>query len=86
MSVAEFDVVEEVVTVNQVELEVAVNVVGAVLFRLTVWETGVATPTVCERIKEAGVAVKVVVALFCTVKVTGKLIVVVPPVMAMEPE
>ena len=84
--VAEFGVFVADVTVNQLALDVAVNVTGVVLLKFTVWETGVAAPTVWERMTEEGVAVTVVVVLFWTVKVTGKVMVVVPPVTAMEPE
>lgn len=84
--VAEFGVFVADVTVNQLALDVAVKVAGVVLLKFTVWETGVAAPTVWERMTEEGVAVTVVVVLFWTVKVTGKVMVVVPPVTAMEPE
>ena len=74
--VAEFGVFVADVTVNQLALDVAVKVAGVVLLKFTVWE----------RMTEEGVAVTVVVVLFWTVKVTGKVMVVVPPATAMEPE
>ena len=67
------------------ELDVAENDVAVVLAKLTACVAGTAPFTVWENDKEEGVAVTVAVGLACNVKVTGKLMVVDPPVIATDP-